>query len=49
MGGAAPKVVVLGAIRNQVEKVMRSKPVSSTPSWPLDPFLPPGSFPDFFQ
>ena len=34
-GGAIPELVVLGSIRKQVEQVMRSKPVSSTPPWSL--------------
>jgi hypothetical protein len=35
--------VVLGALSKQAEQVMASKPVSSTPPWPLHQLLPPGS------
>ena len=43
VGGAIPGLVVLGSIRKQAEQAMRSKPVSSTPPWPLLQLLPPGS------
>jgi hypothetical protein len=35
-GGAIPWLVVLSAIRKQVEKVMGNKPVSSIPPLPLN-------------
>ena len=35
MGGAIPKLVVLGSIRKQVEQAMRNEPVSSMPLWSL--------------
>ena len=35
MGGAIPGLVVLGSIRKQTEKTMGSKPVNSSPPWPL--------------
>lgn len=41
--GAVPGLVVLGTTRKQVEQGMRSKPVGSTPPWPLHQLLPPGS------
>lgn len=45
-GGSFPGlVVVLGYIRRQAEQAMESKPVSSTPLWPLDQLLTPGSSP----
>ena len=40
VGGA---ILVLGSIRKQAEQAKRSKPVSSTPVWPLHHLLPPGS------
>lgn len=33
--GAIPGLVVLGSIRKEAEQVMGSKPVSSSPPWPL--------------
>jgi hypothetical protein len=45
MGGAIPGLVVLGSVRKQAEKAMKSKPLSSTPPWPLHQQLPPGSCP----
>jgi hypothetical protein len=45
VGGAIPRLVVLGSIRKYAEQAMRSKPVSSTPLWPLRWLLPPGSCP----
>ena len=35
VAGAIPELVVLGSIRKQAEQAMGSKPVSSTPPWPL--------------
>jgi hypothetical protein len=43
VGGSSLGLVVLGAIRKQVEKAMKSKPVSSTPLLPTHQLLPPGS------
>jgi hypothetical protein len=40
VGRAAPGLVVLGSIGKQAEQAMGSKPVSSTPSWPLHQLLP---------
>ena len=45
VGGAIPELVGPGSIRNQAQQAMRSKPVSSTPPWPLHQLLPPGSCP----
>jgi hypothetical protein len=45
VGGAIPGLVVLGSIGKQAEQARGSKPVSSTPPWPLCQLLPPGSFP----
>jgi hypothetical protein len=42
-GGVILGLVVLGSIRKQAEQAMRSKPVSSTPPWPLHQLLPLGS------
>jgi hypothetical protein len=39
VGGAIPGVVVLGSIREQAEQARESKPVSSTPPWPLHQLL----------
>jgi hypothetical protein len=39
--------VVLASLRKQAEHAMESKPVSSTPPWPLHQLLPPGSCPVF--
>jgi hypothetical protein len=44
MGGATPGLVILRTIKMYTELAMRSKPVSRTPSWPLNHLLPPGSF-----
>ena len=43
MGGAIPGLVVLSSVRKQIEQAKGSKPVSSTPPWPLPQLLPPGS------
>jgi hypothetical protein len=43
VGGTIPGQVFLGAIRKQAEQAMGSKPVRSTPLWPVHLFLPPGS------
>jgi hypothetical protein len=43
--GAISGLVVLGSTRKQAEEVMGSKPVSSTPPWPLHQLLPPDSCP----
>jgi len=43
--GATPALVVLGAIRKQVEQAMGSKPVSSIPPHPVHQLLPPRSCP----
>ena len=53
MGGAIPGLMVLGSISKQTEQARGSKPVSSTPLWPLHQLLPPvlpclSSYPDFF-
>jgi len=37
---ATPELVVLGTIRKQGEQAIMSKPVSSTPPWPLHQLLP---------
>jgi hypothetical protein len=37
VSGAIPGLVVLGSIRKQAEQARGSKPVSSTPPWPLAP------------
>jgi hypothetical protein len=42
--GTIPRLVILGSIRKQVEQAMRSKPVSSTPPWPLHQLLPLGCY-----
>lgn len=44
-GSTTPGLELLGSIRKQVEEVMGSKPVSTTPPWPLCQFLPPESCP----
>jgi hypothetical protein len=41
VGGAIPRVVVLGSIRKQAEQARGSKPVSKTPLWPLHQLLLP--------
>ena len=38
-------LVVLGSIRKQAEQALGSEPVSSTPPWPLQQVLLPGSCP----
>ena len=48
--GPIPGLVILGSIGKQAEQTRRSKPisskpVSSTPPWPLHQGLPPGSCP----
>jgi hypothetical protein len=45
VNGAKPWLMVLGSIRKRAEQVRGSKPVRSTPPWPLHQFLLPGSFP----
>ena len=35
VSSATPGLVVLSVIRKQAKQAIRSKPVSSTPSWPL--------------
>jgi hypothetical protein len=45
MGGAIPRMMVLGSIRMQAVRVMRSKPLSSISPWLLHQFLPPGPCP----
>lgn len=42
VGGANPRLMVLGAIRNQAEQTRRSKPVRSMLLWSLLQFLLPG-------
>jgi hypothetical protein len=39
LGGANPRQMVLMCIRKQAEQAPGSKPVSSTPPWPLLSFL----------
>jgi hypothetical protein len=41
--GAIPGLVVLDSIRKQAEQAMGSKPVRSSPPWPLYQLLPAGS------
>ena len=41
MSGAIPRLVILGAIRKQVEQARGSKPVSNIPAWPLHQLLYP--------
>jgi hypothetical protein len=43
VGSATPRLVISGSIRNQAVPVMRSKPISNTPSWPPHWLLPSGS------
>jgi hypothetical protein len=44
--GAIPGLIVLGSIKKQAEQSKRrSKPVSSTPPWPLHQSLPLASCP----
>jgi hypothetical protein len=43
VSNATPGLVVLGSIRKQAEQTVESKPVGSTPPWPLHQLLPPGS------
>jgi hypothetical protein len=42
VGGAIPRLVLLGSIREQAEQARGSKPVSNIPPWPLHQLL----FPD---
>jgi hypothetical protein len=42
---AIPRLVVLDSVRKQAEQARGSKPVSSTPPWPLHQLLPPCSCP----
>jgi hypothetical protein len=49
VGGAIPRLVVLGSIRKQAEQAKRSKLVSSIPLLLLHQLLPPASCIDFFQ
>ena len=42
MDDAVPGLMVLGCLRKQAEQALRSKPVNSTPSWPLHQLTPPG-------
>jgi hypothetical protein len=44
VGDAIPGLVVLGSIRKQAEQGRGSKPVSSTPPWPLHQLLLPDLF-----
>jgi hypothetical protein len=46
VGSAIPGLVVLGSVRKQAEQARGSKPVSSTPPWPLHQLLPSGSCPE---
>jgi len=41
VGGAIPRLVVLGSIREQAEQVRGSKPISNIPPWPLHQLLIP--------
>ena len=43
VGGAISGLVALGSIRKQAAQIMKSKPVSSTPLWPLHELLLPAS------
>lgn len=40
-GSATPALVALGFLRQQAEQALKSKPVSTTPPWPLLQSLPP--------
>jgi hypothetical protein len=42
MGCATPRLVVLDSVRKQAEQAVESKPVSSTPPWPLHQLVTPG-------
>jgi hypothetical protein len=44
VGGAIPRLVVLGSIREQTEQPRGSKPVSNIPPWPLHQLLLPDLF-----
>jgi hypothetical protein len=39
VGGAIPRMIVLGSIRKQAEQARGSKPVSNIPPWSLHQFL----------
>jgi hypothetical protein len=41
VGGAIPRLVVLGSIRQQAEQARGSKPVRNIPPWPLHQLLLP--------
>jgi hypothetical protein len=41
VGGAIPRLVVLGSIREQAEETRGSKPVRNIPPWPLHQLLLP--------
>jgi hypothetical protein len=41
VGGAIPRLVVLGSIREKAEQVRGSKPVRNIPPWPLHQLLLP--------
>jgi hypothetical protein len=45
VGGAVSGLVVPGSIRKQAEQARGTKPVNSTPSWPLHQLLPSSSYP----
>ena len=49
VGDVTPGLVVLGSIRKQAKQARRSKPVSSTPSWPLHQLLLPDQVPVFLE
>ena len=44
VGGAIPRLVVLGSIRKQVEQARGSKAVRNSPPWPLHKLLLPDLF-----
>jgi hypothetical protein len=41
VGGAIPRLVVLGSIRNEAEQARGSKSVKNIPPWPLHQLLLP--------
>jgi hypothetical protein len=43
VSGTISGLVFMGSIRRLAEQARGNKPVSSTPPWPLDQLLPPGS------
>ena len=49
MGRETPEWVIPGAIIKQAEQAIRTKPVSTTPPWPLHQLLLLGSCPDLFS